>query len=51
MTVSKLFKEKPRMYHVHYIRIQETDVTGCSAGKRSDPIFHICTESQSDTFR
>lgn len=45
MTISKPFKEKIRMYHVHYIHIQVTDVTGCSAGKRSAQRFHVCTDS------
>lgn len=33
------------MYHVHYIHIQVTDVTGCGAGKRSSQRFCICTDS------
>lgn len=45
MTISKPFKEKIRMYHVHYTHIQVTDVTGCSAGKRSAQRFHVCTDS------
>lgn len=46
ITISKLFKgKKKHMYHVHYIHIQVTDVTGGSAGKRSAQIFRICTDS------
>jgi len=45
MTISKVFKEKIHMFHVHYIHIQVTDVTGCNAGKRSAQIFYISTDS------